>query len=165
MANETIKDFGPLGPNDDPKTPFNYFIKLRDTFQNGSIAVDYLMRLRDEKTGERIGLVYAVIFQHILLQTNNSFGYLVDILGNREDPKSLKFIPIRTEILVHRFSGYFTQKEIEDAIKTLIMLNKLEYSKEYKCYRVVDYLKHCGKEQDYRKYYRDRIKKYGDDND
>lgn len=147
------KDFGPLGPDLNLKTPFNYFIKLRDTFKDGSRSVDYLMRLVDPKTKERIGIVHVLVFQFILLESINSFGYLCDILGNREDPENLKFIPISTDVLVHRFKGYFSAKEIQEAIKNLVMLNKLEFSKKYKCYRVVDFLKHCGREADYKKYY------------
>lgn len=153
------KDFGPLGPDLNLKTPFNYFIKLRDTFKDGSRSVDYLMRLVDPKTKEKIGLVHVLIFQFILLESINSFGYLCDVLGNREDPKSIKYIPISIDVLVHRFKGYFTRKEIQDAITNLVMLNKLEFSEEYNCYRVVDFLKHCGKEIDYIEYRKGQAQK------
>lgn len=145
------KDFGPLGPDTDSKTPFNYFVKLRNTMKDSSRSVDYLMRLKNDK-GERIGVLYVIMFQFILLETINSFGYLCDILGDRNDPSSVIFQPIPTDVLVWRFKGYFSKAELDSGIGQLVLLNKLEFSEEYNCYRVIDFLKHCGKEVDYLQY-------------
>ena len=151
---EKDADYGPLGPIDERKrkTPVNYFIKLRDTFKDSSRSVDYLMRLIDEDTGERVGRTYVIIFQMILLETLNTFGYLVDVLGDRNKPEDLKFLPVPTELLVYRFKGFFTQEEIEAAIKEFLKLNKMAWSVKYQAYYVVDFMKHCGSETDYNEY-------------
>lgn len=151
---EKCVDYGPLGPIDERnrKTPVNYFIKLRDTFKDSSRSVDYLLRLIDEDTGERIGRTYVIIFQMILLETLNTFGYLVDVLGDRNKPEDLKFLPVPIELLVYRFKGFFTQEEIEAALKEFLKLNKMAWSVKYQAYYVVDFMKHCGNEVDWKKY-------------
>ncbi|MGE4342575.1 MAG: hypothetical protein AB7E23_05755 [Bacilli bacterium] len=151
---EKDADYGPLGPIDERnrKTPVNYFIKLRDTFKDSSRSVDYLMRLVDSTTGERIGRTYVIIFQMILLETLNTFGYLVDVLGDRAKPEDLKFLPVELDLLVYRFKGFFTLGEIEAAIKEFLKLNKMAWSVKYQAYYVVDFMKHCGNEVDWKKY-------------
>jgi len=152
-TNTDIVDFGPLGPIKEQlrKTPVNYFIKLRNTFKDSSRTVDYLLRLKDKSTGEYIGRVYVLIFQTVLLETLNTFGYLVDILGDRTKPTKLTFEPISLELLVYRFKSLYSLEEIESAFKLLIKFNKIEWSAKYQCYRVVDFMKHCGNEIDWKK--------------
>lgn len=156
--NSFVEEAGPLGLKQDLKTPYNYFVKLRDTFKDSSRSVDYLMRLKDEN-GERIGIVYVVVFQFILLETINTNGYLLDILGDRNNPETLKYHPIPLEVLTYRFKGYFEHKEIEEAIRNLMKLDKIRWSAKYKTFYVVDFPKHVGKERDWQTIYKERYKK------